>query len=118
MLADFTGDGHLDLLGSDGALLEGHGDGTFLPLRLVNMPFFVAAAAADFDCDGLVDLVFTGDGLDYAAMVLFNRKAPGPESGPGRRPLPRCHRYILGSVHRGRVGVDADALWTIRNWIR
>jgi hypothetical protein len=82
VLADFTGDGHLDLLASDGALLEGRGDGTFLPLRLVNMPFFIAAAAADFDRDGLVDLVFTGYSLDYAAMVLFNRKAPGPNLAP------------------------------------
>jgi len=81
LLADLTGDGHLDLLTSSGELLQGRGDGTFLPGRLINVGFN-AAAAADMDRDGLLDVVLTSFSLDYAAMVLFNRKARGPNLAP------------------------------------
>ena len=83
MLADFTGDGHLDLLGNDGALLEGRGDGTFLSIRLVNIPFFIAAAATNFDRDGLVDVVFTGYSLDATPRWCCST---------GRRPVPTSRR--------------------------
>jgi len=79
LLADLTGDGHLDLLTSGGGLLEGRGDGTFLDSRIVNISFG-AAAAADMDRDGLLDVVLTGN--QFAAMVLFNRKAAGPQLAP------------------------------------
>lgn len=79
LLADLTGDGHLDLLRGGGGLLEGRGDGTFLDVRPVNIEFS-AAAGADIDRDGLIDVVLAGQ--QYAAMVLFNRKAPGPQLAP------------------------------------
>jgi len=80
LLADLTGDGHLDLLTAAGELLQGRGDGTFLPRRLINVSF-EAAVAADVDRDGLLDVVLTTQ-ADYAAMVLFNRRAPGPNVAP------------------------------------
>ncbi len=66
-VADFDGDGNLDIAGRvsfDLRVALGNGDGTFDPP--VSYPTGVAAgdaAAGDVDNDGIVDLIASGDGL-------------------------------------------------------
>jgi hypothetical protein len=60
-VADFNGDGNLDLVTSGGSVLLGNGDGTFQAARGYpagsNSPQFVAVG--DFNGDGIPDLVLT-----------------------------------------------------------
>jgi hypothetical protein len=66
-LADFDGDGHLDIaLGGGSVLLLGNGDGTFqTPINLGAGGSGIAVG--DFDCDGSPDLAITG------MTILLNR---------------------------------------------
>lgn len=62
LLADFDGDGDLDILASDDSprvlLLEADGHGDFLPARpVLEGVSTTSARTGDFDVDGLVDLV-------------------------------------------------------------
>ena len=60
-LADVTGDGQTDLLAANGAngtyLAVGHGDGTFDDPVLFDGQLAFGVAAADFDQDGVIDVV-------------------------------------------------------------
>ena len=59
---DFNGDGKMDLFAfnRDAAFLEGHGDGTFGPtVRSPAVPALDSAASADFNRDGIQDIVTT-----------------------------------------------------------
>jgi uncharacterized protein (TIGR03437 family) len=59
--ADVNGDGLLDLLGSDGGnyvhYLPGRGNGTFLPPREIGTGVAAIAGLADFNGDGIPDLL-------------------------------------------------------------
>jgi hypothetical protein len=79
VVGDLTGDGHPDVLTSEGTLAIGRGDGTFAMKRNLNLAF-TDAVAADIDRDGLVDL-FIGT-FDYTAMALYNRRVEPPNSAP------------------------------------
>lgn len=86
--ADFTGDGHLDLLVAGGpidqafVLLPGLGNGRFGPGRRHEAPGLVFAAALDMNGDGAVDLL-VGDSRRHVVQVLINDGAgwfsPGSE---------------------------------------
>ena len=60
-LADVTGDGKTDLLAANGSngtfLAVGHGDGTFDDPVLFDGQYAFGVVAADFDIDGLIDVV-------------------------------------------------------------
>ena len=65
-VADFNGDGHLDLVAANGLevdVLLGNGDGSFRPYTTYaagNHPFFVAVG--DFNGDGIPDIVASDQG--------------------------------------------------------
>jgi hypothetical protein len=77
-IGDFTHDGHLDLVVSDfrsnrARILRGAGDGSFRPAWSFELPkqgtrFHIATA--DFNKDGIADLVITSeDNNDYEVML-------------------------------------------------
>ncbi|RYU79125.1 FG-GAP-like repeat-containing protein [Hymenobacter persicinus] len=84
-LTDVTGDGNLDLLvttanGSDATLALGTGQGTFSGRQNLSNNFFPEAATADFNADGIQDIVLASSNL------LF---LPGAPAGLGSgRPSP------------------------------
>jgi hypothetical protein len=56
--ADFNGDGNLDLVGRDGTVLLGKGNGTFTTGTKVNLPAGTTMIAeGDFNADGKADLL-------------------------------------------------------------
>jgi hypothetical protein len=77
-VADFNGDGHLDLavanqITSNVSVLLGNGDGTFQPA--VNYPAGSLArevAAGDVNGDGTVDLVVANQGANTVSVLLGN----------------------------------------------
>jgi len=81
---DFSGDGLLDLITESGVLL-GNGDGTFLsrpsddPERREENARELTFAGADFDRDGVLDLVRGNDSPDYArnTISVFRGRANG-----------------------------------------
>ena len=74
MISDLNGDGIPDLLYTDGqqtTMLLGRGDGTFA--KPVLFPDYTCGlAAADFNSDGKVDLLFGGQGGGMSALRLGN----------------------------------------------
>jgi hypothetical protein len=62
-VADFNGDGKLDLLSSDGTMNLGNGDGTFTKGTAVSVPTGLSVlAVADFNGDGKPDVLEQGTG--------------------------------------------------------
>jgi len=74
-VGDFNGDGKLDFAGLDTATLEltvmlGNGDGTFraqspIPVLTPIVYYLDTMVAADFNGDGILDLVLSGDTLEH-----------------------------------------------------
>jgi hypothetical protein len=90
MVADFTGDGHLDVViaivtgtndisSSEVILEEGNGDGAFFESQDITIPNNVAdGRAADFDGDGLPDVATIGErGTNAGISGLFVFKNQG-----------------------------------------
>jgi hypothetical protein len=115
ILADFDGDGHLDVAAADsasGALLVAPGDGACglaAPARFALSGAPLGAALADFDHDGTLDLVasLTGGSLallrGVAGEPLASRFAPAGELATGGA----GGALVLSDVDRDGV---ADAL--------
>jgi len=73
-VADFNGDGKLDLAVADTfavAILLGNGDGTFQPSTYNNTYGGQSIAIADFNGDGNLDLVLSGQSAGYAVGILL-----------------------------------------------
>jgi FG-GAP-like repeat/Abnormal spindle-like microcephaly-assoc'd, ASPM-SPD-2-Hydin len=74
---DFNGDGKLDFAGlnnypSQLLVMLGNGDGTFQAQTPIQIPFagvyiFGGLLAADFNGDGILDLAFSGNGLEHGS---------------------------------------------------
>ena len=85
VLADFTGDGKLDILtgnvgSNDLSLLLGRGDGTFLPaIKLPSGPQPYDLAVADFTGNGKLDIAvaaYQSDGVTLAHERWWRRFVP------------------------------------------
>jgi hypothetical protein len=78
VVADLTGDGHLDVLTGTSELLRGRGDGSFADPEPVNT-LFHDARPVDYDRDGRMDVVFVNY---WRTMVAFSRAARGQNLPP------------------------------------
>src|SRR5206468_5797577 len=91
VLADFGGDGKLDLAATGGyaakvSLFQGNGDGSFQASRFTDIPDFISGATAgDFDEDGLPDIAAS---VGYEIQTYISSGGggfiPGPESPGGQ----------------------------------
>jgi outer membrane protein assembly factor BamB len=101
-LADFNGDGHLDLAvvaGSGVDVLLGKGDGTFEPKVAYTISAGAAAVAhGDWNGDGATDLAVTDENGDDVAVLL------GKGDGTFGAPVP----YAVGTLPAGIAAGDLN----------
>ena len=79
VLADFTGDGHLDVITGEGTFAAGHGDGTFDTPVTLNVRWD-QAYAADVNRDGLSDIVFAQ--YLHPGMIVYSLTSRGENFAP------------------------------------
>jgi hypothetical protein len=111
--ADFTGNGHLDLaVGSPNtnrlSILLGNGDGTFGDAMDVTAALFRAPrslAVADFNNDGIPDLVVT-DGNDIFSYVLLGN-GDGTFQKSATFPIGRLQDAVVAGDWDNNATVDA-----------
>ena len=77
VVADFNGDGNLDLAislpdANEVQVLLGNGDGTFTPLTPISAPSVFVIATADFNNDGKPDLALVNPGGESVTILLGN----------------------------------------------
>jgi hypothetical protein len=95
-LADFNGDGKLDI--AAGGVLLGNGDGTFQGIQLGATPSAPTyAAIGDFDKNGTIDVAALSDHFASSLYILSN-------SGAGK--LTSTHTYALQEPGYGIVTAD------------
>lgn len=83
LLADLTNDGRLDIFSSNGHFLRGVGDGTFLAPRRFSPGSFIDYHAADFNRDGLTDLIGFQDYANGGGeIIMLNTRTPESENRP------------------------------------
>lgn len=124
-LGDVNGDGHLDIVTSNGVLLAGHGDGTFSNLGGVpSGEAGIDARILDWDGDGVTDLIAIGDTfhvllgtgnghfapqLDCGIWVDYRETLIGDFNGDGKQDL-AVHFYpnhaISVMLGDGRCGLS------------
>jgi hypothetical protein len=104
VLADFDGDGHLDAATHAGLFL-GNGDGTFQP----PLPCDGSSCAADFNGDGIVDLVSSG----YVVQLGNGDgtfQSTGNASGSADRPVVADFN---GDGHLDLASSGLDDVWIL-----
>jgi hypothetical protein len=117
-VADFNRDGNLDIAvtrnGGCGCVLFGNGDGTFragTQLYVPNLYLQAPIATADFNGDGIPDLLLTGinfEGTD-SKLVLYLGKGDGTFQAPDgtfQAPIVTDVGTVLGSVYVGVLTGD------------
>jgi flagellin-like hook-associated protein FlgL len=73
-LADFNRDGHVDIMSSSGRLLLGNGNGSFTaPSIIVNTSGNGHTDSADFNGDGVLDVIFSLGGASTVANIAIGR---------------------------------------------
>lgn len=83
LLVDLTNDGRLDIFSSNGHFLRGLGDGTFLAPRRFAPGAFVDMHAADFNRDGLTDLIGFSDYANGGReIIMLNTRTPESANRP------------------------------------
>lgn len=82
ILADLNHDGRLDVYSSQGHFLSGLGDGTFLTPRRFAPQSFLWFKAADFNRDGLTDLLGVDDYAKHGPIVMLNTRTPASANRP------------------------------------
>jgi hypothetical protein len=103
-VADCNNDGNLDLAIANHSsavlsVLLGNGDGTFRPpINTATLPGPNAVAAADFDADGNMDVVYTAAGVNggWGFVVVLLGDGQGGFAAP--------HQYLL-HAHPGELAV-------------
>lgn len=125
VLADFNGDGDLDVVLSDNqssvVLAQGYGDGTFqavqdtnivVPAGTSNSGGAISIASADFNGDGVADFVVgqssTAPGL---GLVVFLGKSGGLSTG-----VAYARNTALSYVATGDLNRDGKADIVASNW--
>jgi hypothetical protein len=117
--ADLNLDGKADLIGSDGTVLLGNGDGTFKTGTpwTTNAPNFTQlAAVADFNGDGKPDLLLRGNQNCCFMYVLLGNgdgtfQAPITSSNMGTTLDPVFAVDVNGDGKPDLVGLGAGGLW-------
>jgi hypothetical protein len=104
-VGDFNGDGNLDLIGGDSILFSwlGNGDGTFQSPIPVNGIFYASSVfVADFNSDGIPDLLVSGDTGAYLQLG----KGDGTFTPAPRGTLPGAGNAVLADFNNdGKLDV-------------
>jgi hypothetical protein len=104
-VADLNNDGNLDVVvinqsSASLSVLPGNGDGTFRPLiNTATLPRLQDVAAADFNADGHMDLVYTSDGQNGGSgsvVVLV---------GDGQGGFATQHQYLAHTQNPGELAI-------------
>jgi hypothetical protein len=98
VMADFNGDGKLDLISSDGTVLLGNGDGTFTQGTSIGAHDFIGTA--DFNGDGKPDLVVTSASTNTFSVLL------GKGDGTFQSPIVTAVSSPLSSLLVGDLNGD------------
>jgi hypothetical protein len=113
VLADFTGDGVLDLVvpnyfSADVSVLIGNGDGSFAPQRRFDAVFKASSAAAgDFNGDGALDLAVLDRTAGSATVAILRGRGDGTFLPPQHVTVP----FARGDASPVRVGdLNGDGL--------
>lgn len=86
-VADFNGDGKLDILTSDGKMNLGNGDGTFTPGVSLSGTNAMVFAVADFNGDGRPDVLQQGTGTLLVLLGNGDGTFQAPISSPAVQSL-------------------------------
>jgi hypothetical protein len=104
VVADFNGDGNLDIAFANSAsngvtILLGNGDGTFTPAASPAVGYAASIAVGDFNGDGIPDLAVSNNASGYAVTILLG-KGDGTFNIGASVPVPQWSINPQGIVAR------------------